>query len=276
MIDKKQLPFLLNLIDDDTDEVRRKVFEELSRYGLSLEIDLKEYYSILSENSHAVIEPLIENNRREWLVSNWPKWKFENDEYTQLESAINIISVYQLGLDRRSSLRSQLDRLAEDFLSANYLNDEFDLSYFLFEEKGLKGDKDNYYDPLNSNPVYAIENKKGLPITLCIIYMLVGSRLDFKIEGCNFPGHFMSKIWVDNEMILVDCFNDGRMLFENNIRKIAKDSADAVMDIVNMNTSSALIIKRVINNLINAYENKKDKTNVDLFMSLFDSTFPEK
>lgn len=276
MIDKNQLPYLLNLIDDDTDIVRIRVLDELTKYGLSLEIDIKECYSILSENSRLLIKPLLENNRREWFLSNWSKWEHESDDYNRLETAVNMISIYQLGLDRRSSLRYLLDKLTGEFLSSKHLNDECDLAYFLFEEKGLKGDKEDYYSPLNSNPVYAIEKKKGLPITLCIIYMLVGNRLGFKIEGCNFPGHFMSKIRIDDETVLVDCFNEGRMMFENNIRKLAKDSAYAVMDIVNMKTSTVSIINRVINNLINAYENQNDKTNAEFFRSILESNLPEK
>ena len=275
MIDKNQLPYLLNLIDDDTDIVRTSILDELTKYGLSLEIDIKEYYSILSENSRLLIKPLLENNRREWFLSNWSKWEHESDDYNRLETAVNMISIYQLGMDRRSSLHYMLDKLAGEFLSSKHLNDECDLAYFLFEEKGLKGDKEDYYSPLNSNPVYAIEKKKGLPITLCIIYMLVGNRLGFKIEACNFPGHFMSKIRIDDETVLVDCFNEGRMLFENNIRKLAKDSADAVMDIVNMKTSTVSIINRVINNLINAYENQNDKINAEFFRSILELNLPE-
>lgn len=272
MTDKNKLPFLLNLIDDNTDEVRLNVLAELSNYGLSLERDILEFNSLLTSDSLYLLNPILESNRRKWFGENWNKLIISINSNKTLEEAMNLISVYQLGFNHGSSLTEELNKLAEEFSSFKFLNDECDLSYFLFEEKGLKGDKKNYYNPLNCNPLYCIMNKKGLPITLCIIYMLVGDRLNFKIEGCNFPGHFMAKIWIGNEVVLVDCFNEGRLLFENTVRNISKESAEAIMELTKMTTTAEMIIKRVINNLINSYENQNDNINADFFRNL---TYPK-
>jgi regulator of sirC expression with transglutaminase-like and TPR domain len=54
-----------------------------------------------------------------------------------------------------------------------------------------------------------IERKRGLPITLSILYMEVGQRIGLNIAGVGFPGHFLVKAKSEDEEIVIDPFNAG-------------------------------------------------------------------
>ena len=83
------------------------------------------------------------------------------------------------------------------------------LNYVLFKEHGFRGNRDDYYDPKNSFLNEVIERKRGLPITLSILYMEVGQRIGLAIEGVGFPGHFLVKTKSAGDEIVIDPFNAG-------------------------------------------------------------------
>lgn len=274
MPDKNQLPFLVNLIDDDTTEVRTEVLKELSNYGMSLEEDLLEYTDALTDEMLEIIQPALNINRRRWLKENWNLWfDYEND-FDKLECALELIAKFQYGITtEKSGLSMLLSELAEEFTDKYPYGNELDLANFLFRKKGLSGDKKNYYNPLNSNLLYVIKSKKGLPISLVIVYMLIGNRIGFRIEGCNFPGHFLAKTYIDDELVLIDCFNGGRILYENDIdERVNEDSVDAIKKLIHLRTGSKSIIRRVLNNLVTAYKNKEEEDTSKFFEEILSIT----
>lgn len=66
------------------------------------------------------------------------------------------------------------------------------LRQVLYEEEGLQGDRQNYYDASNSYLDLAIERRRGLPLTLSLIYILVGRRVGLPVCGLNTPGHYLA------------------------------------------------------------------------------------
>lgn len=83
------------------------------------------------------------------------------------------------------------------------------LNYVLFKEQGFRGNRDDYYDPKNSFLNDVIDRKRGLPITLSILYMEVGRRIGLILEGFGFPGHFLVKAEAEGDEIVLDPFNAG-------------------------------------------------------------------
>jgi regulator of sirC expression with transglutaminase-like and TPR domain len=86
------------------------------------------------------------------------------------------------------------------------------LHEFLFEEKGFSGDTEDYYNPLNSYLPAVLERKKGLPITLSLIYKIVAERLGLRAWGVGLPGHFLVGLELDGQQMLIDPFAQGRVL----------------------------------------------------------------
>ena len=67
------------------------------------------------------------------------------------------------------------------------------INYVLFQQAGLQGNRDDYYDPRNSFLNDVLDRCLGIPITLALIYMEVGRRLGFPLFGVGMPGHFLLK-----------------------------------------------------------------------------------
>lgn len=85
----------------------------------------------------------------------------------------------------------------------------------LFEEEGFVGNVNDYYNPLNSYLPAVLRTRRGIPITLVLVYKAVGSRLGLEIEGINAPGHFLARVDTFEGALLVDPFFSGRMLNED-------------------------------------------------------------
>lgn len=82
----------------------------------------------------------------------------------------------------------------------------------LFDEEGFEGNSEDYYDPLNSYLPSVLESKLGIPITLSLIYKVVGEKIGLKIEGVNAPGHFVVRVMTDEGWMIVDPYVGGGVL----------------------------------------------------------------
>jgi regulator of sirC expression with transglutaminase-like and TPR domain len=86
------------------------------------------------------------------------------------------------------------------------------LHEFLFEEQGFTGNTDDYYNTANSYLPVVLECKRGLPITLSLIYKLVAERVGLRVHGVGLPGHFMVALEDADTAMLIDPFSGGRMM----------------------------------------------------------------
>lgn len=82
----------------------------------------------------------------------------------------------------------------------------------LFNGEGFKGNEAEYYDPRNSFLNEVIDRRRGIPITLSILYIEVAKNLGLRLSGVGFPGHFLVKYQSEQEEIIVDPFNRGLIL----------------------------------------------------------------
>ncbi|MEZ4215625.1 MAG: transglutaminase-like domain-containing protein [Myxococcota bacterium] len=86
------------------------------------------------------------------------------------------------------------------------------LNHVLFERERFRGNEHDYYDPRNSFLGDVLDRRRGIPITLSIVYVEVARRAGLEAHGVGFPGHFLAKV-VDRDggAIVVDAFH-GRVL----------------------------------------------------------------
>lgn len=82
----------------------------------------------------------------------------------------------------------------------------------LFGELGFRGDNDFYYHALNSYVGAILNTRRGLPITLSLLYKVVGEGAGLKIAGVNAPGHFMVRVRLERGYQIVDPFYGGELL----------------------------------------------------------------
>jgi regulator of sirC expression with transglutaminase-like and TPR domain len=97
------------------------------------------------------------------------------------------------------------------------------LRSFVFEELGFRGDAQDYFSPSNSLLNEVMDRRLGVPLTLSIIFMELGWRLGMPFEGVGFPGHFLVRLTGEPRDLLLDPFNYGRTVHEDDCRKLLQD-----------------------------------------------------
>lgn len=273
MPDPAQLPYLLQLLEDDSLLVQKAIFKELSDYGETLKEEIAKLSFPLSLEQERRLLPLYQENLRHWIKREWKNcFRQSSGENEQLEEALTLLATFQSGCSSSTlpPLKELLDQLASEYQATYPHKDALVLSHFLFEIKALKGAEKDYYHPQKSNLVAVIQEKSGIPISLACIYILVGHRLGLNIQGCNFPGHFLAKTFIEEELFLIDCFNGGQILDERHILAIDEESSKILYAILHTFTNAKMIIRRVLRNLIHAYQEVGEEANSVLMLSLLE------
>ena len=80
------------------------------------------------------------------------------------------------------------------------------LNQFFFRDMGFGGNVNNYYDPDNSFLNAVLRTRRGIPITLAVLWLELAQGLGLKAKGVNFPGHFMVKVNLPNGQVVIDPF----------------------------------------------------------------------
>jgi regulator of sirC expression with transglutaminase-like and TPR domain len=81
------------------------------------------------------------------------------------------------------------------------------LNHFFYHELGFAGNLNDYYDPDNSYLHRVITTRRGIPISLAVVYMELGQQIGLDVKGISFPGHFLMKLSVQSGDIILDPFN---------------------------------------------------------------------
>ena len=129
------------------------------------------------------------------------------------EAALWIAAEEHDGVDVAGSLErlDELAREAAQFLATASSDTErvVRLNEFLFEQKRFCGNQADYYNPKNSFLDTVLERRRGIPITLSVVYLEVARRLGLAAHGIGFPGHFL--VSAGEPPLLVDPFH-GRLV----------------------------------------------------------------
>lgn len=81
------------------------------------------------------------------------------------------------------------------------------LNHFFYRELGFAGNINDYYDPDNSYLHRVISTRRGIPISLAVLYMELAQQIGLNVKGISFPGHFLMKLSVQSGDIVLDPFN---------------------------------------------------------------------
>ena len=96
------------------------------------------------------------------------------------------------------------------------------LNAVVFERYSYEGDQLTYDDLQNANLMRVIDRRKGLPVTLGILYIHAARSQGWAVDGLNFPGHFLLRLEHAGERAIVDPFNGGRLCDTAHLRDLLK------------------------------------------------------
>jgi regulator of sirC expression with transglutaminase-like and TPR domain len=143
-------------------------------------------------------------------------------EYPRLDSAPYLVQLDEMGRVARTRI--------EALPAAVDLSERIAvLNNYLFDELGFAGNREHYEDPRNSFLNEVLERRTGIPITLAVIYIEVGRRAGLKVDGVNFPGHFLVRCPAGQGTVthdplardlIIDAFHGGAILSERDCRQL--------------------------------------------------------
>lgn len=177
------------------------------------------------------------------------------DEYPDLEPA------YYTGLCEQwhKQVSPQIERASSRVDAVQALN------RFLYEEQGLAGNDEDFYDPRNSYINQVMERRLGIPLTLGLLQIDLSRRLGMGIEGVAFPGHFLIRMPVQGGLMVLDPFQRGRSLDVGELRQRAQPHLAPEQDLGDQQlfrmldpASHRSILTRMLRNLRSVYLERKD------------------
>lgn len=131
-----------------------------------------------------------------------------------------------------------------------------ELSAYLFEHKGFRGNEDDYDDPRNSYLNDVLDRQLGIPISLSVVYLAVAHRLGLDVKGVGLPGHFVVKYEMPGETIFIDPFPGGRFISKDECFRLAERALGrrvARSDALLAAATNRQILTRMLYNLKAAY-----------------------
>ena len=173
---------------------------------------------------------------------------------------------YQFGLldSLSAEVAARLDASRDPLFCVNTLSE------YLFDELGFQGNLDDYYDPRNSFLNEVLRRRLGIPITLSLVCIEVGKRLDIPLLGVSMPGHFLLK-HRDEEALFIDPFYKGILLSEEECAQRLQQvtQADIPWDSSYLApVSNRDFVARLLRNLKNIYLQRQDHERAIMLLYL--------
>jgi hypothetical protein len=260
---------LVRLFRDDDPETVVLVKEQLVRQGEEVLPDLRELlaadsavvaahaqevlHEIAGKKASAALEGLLAG-------SGDPDW----------EEVSVLVSSALMPWVEADDLRGRLDEwgaVLKTRLAAGGAEPLAMLISYLHGELGFTGNSTDYYSHENSVLASVLENRKGNPLTLSLLYRFVAARAGLEVEGVNLPGHFIARCGET----LFDPFHDGRILDMADCADILARQGRELNDEHLEPPGSREVVARMLANLSHAYgleESPWQKRMVDRWLGI--------
>lgn len=273
-ISKKEIDALIHLLDDPDEGIYVQVKSRFLSLGPPviplLESAWESTFDIILQKR---IEQVIHDIQLTILSRSFKAWAGSVEQ--DLLTGLLLISRYQYPDMDEEKIRKQLKQIYQDVWLE--LNEDLTapekvkiINHIIFDMHGFSGSSvSNYYSPQNSFFNSLLESKRGNPVMLSCLYILIAEELKIPIYGVNLPEHFICA-YMDEDKNLINLADEAAvkshiLFYINPFRKGIifhhKDIDDFVQQLKLLPATSFYapcnhldIITRVINNLIFAYE----------------------
>jgi regulator of sirC expression with transglutaminase-like and TPR domain len=282
MINPTEVNSLIRLLDDPDGEIFEHVHEKLLSYG-SEAIDYLEqaWEQAFDPIQQERIANLVHEIQFDIVKKDLQLWH-QGGAFDLLQGIL-IINRYQYpDLDEQKVI-NQIEAIKRD-IWIQMMNEASPaeqvklINHVFYSIYGFSGNTKNHQDPQNSYISQVLETKKGNQISLAIIYSIIAQKLDIPIYGVNLPQHFILAYLDDS---LQSEFEGGILFYINAFNKgfiFGRRDVDMFLKQLNLKfdkqfyepCSNTDIIKRVLRNLISAYEHLGSADKVDELNTLLE------
>jgi regulator of sirC expression with transglutaminase-like and TPR domain len=138
------------------------------------------------------------------------------------------------------------------------------LGKLLFQERGFHGSRVAYYTRANSYLNEVLDDREGIPITLCVLYMELAQRIGLKVVGVGMPGHFIVKhVSEKGPEQLIDVYDGGKLLTREDADRIVRTiTGEGLREEDLSAVTKRAIAARMLQNLYGVARHEKDMSAV--------------
>ncbi|MCU0390899.1 MAG: transglutaminase-like domain-containing protein [Thermoflexibacter sp.] len=270
-----ELRAIVSLLDDEDDEVLKMIEDKIFSLGEQIIPFLEDEWSRqFNPVVQRRIEQLLHTINYNFVKKRLLDWSI--NEENDLLKGMWIIATYQYPDLQLDELRKQIDQLYYDAWSEMKTDlialDQIKLlNSIFFNRFRFRANTANIKAVSNSMLNNILESKKSNPIGLCIVYMFIAQRLNLPVYGVNLPNIFILTYKTDKVQFYINVFNKGLTFIKNDIDNYILQLGINPRPIFYEPCSNLDIIKRVLRNLIAAYEDIGEKVKVEEIQHLLDN-----
>ncbi|RFO98352.1 transglutaminase [Rhodoferax lacus] len=140
------------------------------------------------------------------------------------------------------------------------------LNQFFFKDLAFGGNLNNYYDPDNSFVHAVLRTRRGIPISLALLWMELAQGLNLSVSGIGFPGHFMLKVNLPMGQAVIDPMTGQSLSREELSERLEPyrrpsslmDDMDTPLGLYLQSAPPRDIIARMLHNLKEIYRTQED------------------
>ena len=258
MMTDKEIKALISLLDDEDKQISSHVEEKLMSLGSdAIPFLEQEWETNLNPTIQNRIEDMIHKLQYELLTDRMKKWYASEDH--DLLTGMWIIATYQYPEIELTKLKQELEQIYyETWLE--FRNDLYPLDSIkvinnvLFNKLKFGANTKNFHSPGNSMINVVLETRRGNPITLSIIYMLVAQKLKLPVMGVNLPNLFVLTYKDPSQQLYINAFNKGLIFTRQDIENYIKELHLAPQPSFFEPCSNIDIIRRSLRNLVMSFE----------------------
>lgn len=260
---------LIDLLDDPDVDIFNNVKDRLMSYGEEVIPELESAWEASFNNLvQNRIEDIIHNIQFTNIRTKLEAWA-EKVDPNLLEGAI-LIAKYQYPDVDEERIINKIEVIKRDIwleLNPNLtaLEKVRVMNHIIFEIHGYSGNTANFHAPQNSYLNNVLESKKGNPLSLSILYSVIAQSLGLPVYGVNLPEHFILAYKDEFEDLGLEDHPYGVLFYINTFSKgtvFGKREIDTFLKQINMQPldmfyspcTNVDIIRRMLRNLIAAYE----------------------
>lgn len=257
LVPESQIRALIRLLADEDDRIVRTISEKLISIGtpavpLLQEAELEQ--PAMAGRIAAILEEIHWNRIERELVN----LAVLPDHTMSLETGAFLIARYAYPSLDVTSYQAQLDQMAQEVRARIGCRSSGEetvnaVNRYLFTEQGFRGNTKNYYEPDNSYLNRVMDRRIGIPISLSVVYLLIGQRLGLPLLGIGMPGHFLVKYESKRYSVFIDCFNGGALLTEKNCARFLTEAGYGFDEKYLQPSSVRAILARMVKNLCAIY-----------------------
>jgi regulator of sirC expression with transglutaminase-like and TPR domain len=194
--------------------------------------------------------------RRQALDTEWRRWVDALD--ADLEGGALLIDRFGDPLRDPSAVSCGLDQLADELgrrlVGASDVDERVArLRAFLFTEVGFRGNTASYDDPENSYLSCVLDRRRGIPVSLSVVVLLLARRLNLPIVGIGMPGHFLVRYGTQPSGPYLDAFGGGRVLTREDCAAWLRASGLAFDSRMLRPVGPRYILARMLRNLVGVF-----------------------